>query len=126
MINNVYLDTHQLLHITVAGDQTEASVQEMGEKVGHYIRQLRANDQPVLVLDNLKHLGRTTSEARREVARLARTLDFDRAAMVGDGTLVMRYGTNLMLRAIGRSNVKYFSSLDAAQTWLCAYVAAKV
>jgi hypothetical protein len=30
----------------------------------------------------------------------------------------MRYGTNLMLRAIGRANVRYFASTEAAQAWL--------
>jgi len=34
--------------------------------------------------------------------------------MVGDGTLAMRYGTNLMLRAIGRSNIRYFGGLETA------------
>jgi len=118
MVNKVFVDPSGLLQIWVVGNQTGDSVREMGEKVVYYIEQLRGSHQPVLILDNLKEMGQTTSEARREVARLARSLRFDRAAMVGDGSAAMRYGTNLMLRAIGRRNIRYFASLDAAQLWL--------
>jgi UDP-N-acetylmuramyl pentapeptide synthase len=71
-----------------------------------------------MVLDDLKRMGETNSAARAEVARLAKTLDFDRCAMLGEANPMMRYGTNLMLRAIGRSNVKFFASQDAALMWL--------
>ncbi|HEX3082361.1 MAG TPA: hypothetical protein VHQ86_03835 [Candidatus Saccharimonadia bacterium] len=120
MVNKVYIDSDGLLHIWVIGDQTQESVREMGEKLGFYVRQLRDNGKPVLVLDNLLKMGTTTSEARREVARIARTLDFDRGAMVGGGSAVMRHGTNLMLRAIGRSNLRYFGGMESARSWLMA------
>jgi hypothetical protein len=119
-INKVYIDSHGILQILVVGDQTADSVREMGEKVDLYIRQLCEQHKPVVILDNLTHMGRTTSEARREVARLARTLYFERGAMVGDGSPLMRYGTNLMLKAIGRSNLRYFGNLESAQKWLLA------
>jgi len=118
MVNNVYIDPESMLQIAVIGDQTADSVREMGEKLALYARQLREEGKPVLVLDNLLKMGATTSEARREVARIAKTLDFDRAAKVGGSSMAMRYGTNLMLRAIGKSNVRYFSSLESARKWL--------
>ena len=118
MVNKVYLDPDGLLQIWVVGDQTAESVREMGEKVVLYVARQRDLHQPVLLLDNIIKMGRTTSEARREVARLAKTLDFDRAAMVGDGSRPMRYSANLMLYAIGRSNVRYFGSLESARKWL--------
>lgn len=118
LVNKVFMDEAGLVEIYVCGDQTEATVREMGEKVGYYIGQLRQDRQPVLILDNLIRMGETTSEARREVARLARTLDFDRCAMVGNGSAAMRYGTNLMLRAVGKPNVRYFGNLESAVKWL--------
>ncbi|HEY2004066.1 MAG TPA: STAS/SEC14 domain-containing protein [Candidatus Saccharimonadia bacterium] len=126
MVNKVFVDSGGLLQILVIGPQTRESVREMGEKLGFYVRQLRTESRPVLILDNLIQLGRTTSEARAEVARLARSLDYDRAAMVGDGSWPMRYGTNLMLRAIGRSNVRYFSNLGSAEKWLKAFYQERV
>ncbi|HSX00690.1 MAG TPA: STAS/SEC14 domain-containing protein [Candidatus Saccharimonas sp.] len=118
MVNKVFVDADGLLQILVVGDQTQESVREMGEKLGFYVRQLRDEGRPVLVLDNLLQMGETTSEARGEVARIARGLDFDRGAMVGDNSPLMRHGTNLMLRAIGRSNLRFFSNLDSAKRWL--------
>lgn len=118
MVNKVQLNTDGLIEIWVIGDQTAESVREMGEKVEFFVRDLQRSGRPVLILDNLLKLGATTSQARAEVARLAKTLAFERAAMVGGGSLMMRYGTNLMLRAIGRSNVRYFSHLESARKWL--------
>jgi hypothetical protein len=118
MLNKIQLSADGFIEVWVVGDQTTETVREMGEKVAHYIAELRAAGRPVLVLDNLLHMGYTGSDARREVARLARTLHFDRVAMAGGDSLILRYGTNLMLRAIGRPNIRYFASLDSAREWL--------
>jgi UDP-N-acetylmuramyl pentapeptide synthase len=118
MLNKVFLDKQGVIRIIVAGDQTAGTVKEMGEKIAFYIGQLRSEHRPVLVLDDLRHLGKTTSEARREVGRLAKQLPYDRAAMVGDGSTLMRYGTNLMLRAVGRGNARYFGHEETALKWL--------
>jgi len=117
-MNKVFLNHQGVIEIEVVGDQTTASVRVMGEAIAALASQLRAQSRPVLLLDNLKRMGETTPEARSEVSRLAKTLEFDRGAMVGDGSMMMRYGTNLMLRAIGRSSLRYFSSRDAALMWL--------
>jgi hypothetical protein len=118
MVNKVQLNREGLLEIWVIGDQTAETVREMGEKVAFYITELRAAGRPVLVLDNLLQMGHTGSDVRQEVARLGRTLQFDRLAMAGGGSLALRYGTNLMLRAIGRPNVRYFASPESAREWL--------
>jgi len=123
MYNKVYVDADGLLQVWVIGDQTAPSVVEMGEKLQFYTAELRSAGRPVLVLDNLLKMGHTTSDARREVARIAKTLDMDRGAMVGGGSRAMRYGTNLMLRAIGRGNLRYFANEESARKWLMAGVA---
>ena len=118
MRNKVYLTQEGYIEIEVVGDQTDQSVKEMGEEISALIAKLKHKKRPVLVLDNLKAMGDTTPEARREVARLAKSLGFDRTAMLGRSGAMMRYGTNLMLRAIGRHNIRYFSSRDGALLWL--------
>jgi UDP-N-acetylmuramyl pentapeptide synthase len=116
--NKVFLTPTGILQIDVVGDQTAGSVVLMGKDIQALIQQLRHDSRPVLLLDNLKQLGSTDSTARHEVARLARSLEFDRGAMVGSSNAFMRHSTNLMLHAIGRSNLRYFSSFDAAFIWL--------
>jgi acylphosphatase len=120
MVNKVFIDPEGVLTILVIGDQTAESIREMGEKLDFYTKELRGQGRRVLVLDNLLKMGRTTSDARREVARVAKALDADRAVMVGGGSRIMRYGTNLMLKAIGRSNLRYFSRVEPARAWLLA------
>lgn len=120
MLNKVFLDAEGVINILVIGDQTAETVREMGEKLDFFTRQRRTERRLVLVLDNLLHMGQTDSNARREVGRIARRLDCDRAAMVGGGSLMMRYSTNLMLRAIGRANLRYFAASESARRWLLA------
>lgn len=123
MLNKVFLDNDGVINILVVGDQTAESVREMGEKLEFFTRQRRAEGRPVLVLDNLLHMGATDSDARREVGRIARRFDCDRAVMVGGGSLMMRYSTNLMLRAIGRANLRYFAAEESARRWLLGQAA---
>ncbi len=118
MRNQVYQNRRGYIEINVIGNQTKESVRQMGEETSVLISTIRRQSRPVMILDNLKAMGETTPEARREVARLAKTLGFDRIAMLGDSSMMMRYGTNLMLRAIGQRNIRYFSSHDGALLWL--------
>ena len=67
---------------------------------------------PILILDTLIAIPIALG-----VAYVRGSLT-DRAVMVGNSSLALRYGTNLMLRAIGRSNTRYMSDLEAAQRWL--------
>ena len=120
MKNHVYLSDNKIIWIDVCGPQTEDSVRLMGKEVLALAAQLRSDHKKVYILDNLKLMAETTSEARREVARLAKQIDFDRGAMVGSANPLMRHSTNLMLRAIGKSNLRYFASFDAAELWLGA------
>jgi hypothetical protein len=126
MVNRVFLSSAGIIEIEVVGDQTRATVAEMGEKATYYLEQLQKSGKPIYIIDNLQRMGQTTPDARAEVARLARQLQFDACAMIGDGSVMMRYGTNLMLRAIGRRNVRYFSRREPADKWLAGLAAARL
>lgn len=118
MLNKVFINSRSAVEIRVVGYQNENSVREMGERIAACIVRLQKQKLPVLILDDLREMGPTTSEARRMVDHLSRTLQFDRAVMVGDGSGIMKHGTNLMLRAIGKKNLRYFNSLKEAKDWL--------
>lgn len=116
-MNRVFLNSSNVIEIHVVGDQTPHSVIEMCDQAKGLISALHDQKKPAYLLDNLKAMGETDSETRAAVTKYAKILPFDRAAMVGDGSLIMRLSTNLMLRAIGRSNIRYFSSTDSAMLW---------
>lgn len=116
--NKVYLDDQQIIVIEVVGDQDVTSVEQMGRHTDTLITELRSTGKPALVLDNLLQMGNVGTEARNLVVELGRQLDYDKLAMLGKGGL-MRFGTNLMLRATGRySKAHYFDDETAARKWL--------
>ncbi len=118
MSNKVYVNSDGIIEIEVIGDQNAASVELMGRQIDTLITQLKAVGKPCLLLDNLLQIGKVGPEARRLVVELAKRLDYDRAAMLGQGGL-MSFGANLMLRATGKTyKIHYFDNREAAITWL--------
>ena len=121
IFNRVFINSAAIIEIHVVGDQTSDSVLDMAKSANRLMEQLRAEGAFVFVIDNLKLMGETTPDARKVVAEYAKKLAFDRLAMVGDGSIIMRLTTNLMLRAIGKSNAKYFSSEESAREWFLLF-----
>ncbi|HSX29781.1 MAG TPA: STAS/SEC14 domain-containing protein [Candidatus Saccharimonadales bacterium] len=116
--NKVILNEDGIIEIVTSGPQTATSIELMGREVDALITSQRATGKPALILDNLLGLGAVGADGRNLVVELAKRLDYDRAAMLGKG-LIMRFGTNLMLRAVGQSyRVRYFEDRDAATAWL--------
>jgi hypothetical protein len=116
--NRVFINEHDLIEIVVDGDQTVKSVQAMADKALQLASEQRKVGKRPLILDNLLHMGTVPPEARKRVVELAKSMEYDKLAMVGKGT-VLRLGTNLMLQATGKgSRVKYFENYDKAVLWL--------
>lgn len=118
MGNRVFLTNDNIIQIDVVGNQNRASVELMGRQISTLITQLRATGKTCLILDNLLEMGTVDQEARRLVVELGKRLDYDRAVMVGKGGM-MRFGTNLMLRATGRGDkIRFFEDYEEAVKWL--------
>lgn len=116
--NSVFLREDDIIEIQVVGDQTSPSVKQMGETAIDLAVHLRAAGKPVLILDDLRQIGSVTPDGRHAVVTLAKTIDYDRLVMVGNGSL-LRLGANLMLRAVGKAEkIKYFEDYEAAVHWL--------
>lgn len=119
MENRVFLGEKGFIEVHVVGDQTEESVQEMGDEIISLLDALRAQHKQVLILDDITAMKDVTKEGRQRVVSLAKTLDYDKAAMLGTNNTLLRLGTNLMLRATGRgAKVKYFDKRKDAINWL--------
>ena len=116
--NKVYLDNNGLIVIEVIGDQNVQSVEAMGQAVAVLIESRRKQGKPALLLDNLLHMGKVDTEARKKVVELSKTLNYDKTAMLGKGGL-MRFGTRLMLQAAGKADkIRYFDDANEATYWL--------
>jgi UDP-N-acetylmuramyl pentapeptide synthase len=119
--DTVHLRTDGIIEVDSAGNKTVFIIRGMGEAIKALARIQRENKKSVLVLDDLRKMGSVPPEGRRLVVELAKTLDYDRVAMVGSNG-VLRIGANLMFQATGKSEkIKYFSDYDEAVAWLLAF-----
>jgi hypothetical protein len=110
-----------IIEVQVVGDQTYDSVMAMGKEVQEALETMSTAGQPGLILDDLIQIGLTDTPARQAVSQLARSLKYKKIAMVAQPSILMRYGTKLLLQAIGMGRkIKYFESREAALRWLKA------
>lgn len=118
MSNNVFLNDQDIVECHVVGDQTSDSVSSMGKKIKLLVSELKKAGKPCLVLDDLTAMGAVPPAPRRKVVELAKTLPYDRLAMLGKGG-VLRMGANIIIRVSGRHRrMRYFSDRDEALAWL--------
>jgi UDP-N-acetylmuramyl pentapeptide synthase len=116
--NRVFINDDGVIEIIVNGDQTVESVQAMGDQALALAQVMQKKGRPALILDNLLLMGSVPPEARRLVADLIKSQDYDRLAMLGHGT-ALRLGANLILQATGKGKrVKYFEDREKATAWL--------
>ncbi len=121
MANRVFMNPDGIIEIIVDGDQTVESVEAMGRMAERFSVEQRKLGKQSLVLDNLLQIGVVKADARKAVVRLSEQVDYDRLAMLGKGG-VMRFSTNLMLRASGRGyRIQYFDNREEAIAWLKAF-----
>ena len=119
MENSVTLNNDGIIEIHVVGDQNYDSVHIMGRDTKRLLEMLGTQGKPQLILDNVTKLGVTDIAARRAVTELAHTLSYQKVAMLGDGSIMMRVATNLLLRAIGKGDkIRYFEDRLKANAWL--------
>jgi hypothetical protein len=120
MANKVYIDDEHVAVCVVDGDQTLSSVTAMGNQIKDALAQLKAQQKPVLLVDDIRTIGKVPPSARDMVVSLAKTLQYDRLAMLGKGG-VLRFGANLLIRASGRGKkMHYFTDEQQARKWLQA------
>lgn len=118
MQNSVKL-VGDIIEIKVVGDQNLASVTEMGERTKELLISQRNTGKPQLILDDITAVGNSDIPARKKVSEIAKTLPFQKAVMVGDGSVLMRVGTNLLLKGVGLGNkIRYFENRNEAEKWL--------
>ena len=107
-----------LIRQRLVGDQTTETVAELTRQTETLVEQLRAKQEPVLILSDYTEVGDTTQGSREELKRVLGTRYFDRIAVFGVPAALRIVG-ELMLSIIGkRDQVQIFSTREDAQDWL--------
>lgn len=118
MRNKVFINDKQIVECHVMGDQSLESITMMGEEVQFFLKKLKSQHRPLLILDDITKLGDVPPEGRKAVIQQVKTLKYDRLVMLGNNGLI-RIGANLILRASGRSGkVRYFTNRAESVAWL--------
>lgn len=121
--NHVFINEYNVVECQTNGDQTATSVVVMGDQISALLQELKSQQKPQLLLDNIINLGNVTPDGRQAVISLAKSLAYDRAAMLGKPGII-RFSANLIIRASGRGKkLKYFSDREEAILWLLEYKA---
>jgi len=116
--NHVFINDAGIIEIVVSGDQTVESIDAIGNEAERLVRQRRKEGKPALVLDDVLLIGSVPAEARQRVVELAKSVNYQKFAMVGKGTTI-KMAANLLLQAIGKARkVKYFDDYSQAVEWL--------
>ncbi len=117
--NKVFLNDDNIVEIHVVGDQTHQSVMAMGDIIIVLLDDLKKQQKRLLVLDDVTQMGNTDTAVRQAVSQLARTMGYEKVAMLGPNNPLMKHGTRLLLMAIGMGKkIKYFVEREAAIKWL--------
>jgi UDP-N-acetylmuramyl pentapeptide synthase len=116
--NNFFMNDTGIIEIITTGDRTASLIQSSAQKIFDFAAELRKENKPVLILNDISQMGELPPEAHKVFADITRAADYDRFALVGNDN-IMRLGANLIAQATGKSEkFKYFDSHDRAIAWL--------
>lgn len=117
-INGVSILENGLIYKTFNGDQNGQSIRKLQKETEKCVLVLRKQNKKVLILADLSNLGRTTLSARKAEIDFINKLDFDKAAVFGDG-IVNRTLAKLIVNASAKAfKINFFSTRDEAESWL--------
>lgn len=117
-LNQVRLNSDDLIEVIYKGDQTAETVIAANEAGRMLADRLRRRGAPVLVLANLQGVGRSDVNARRATALALKKFDYDRIAVYGASTVVEKTA-GLLIRAVKKAEkIRLFPARKAAVDWL--------
>lgn len=118
--NRVEMHPDGYIEIRVVGRQTPETVRAMAKQVTVLVEELRRQGKHVLILDNLMSMSmKQPRSVPKTVAAEAKRISFDKLAMLGSSNRLLRYGTNLMIKAMRMTEkIRYFGDRAEAEKWL--------
>lgn len=115
--NKVFLNDHGMLELVFYGNQPAEKVRQMLAEEDVIIAQLTREGKPVNVLANAEQVGKMTSDGRKLAVQYVKAQPFRRIAVYGGGTF-MRTVASMVIRALGRRDIRVFGTREPALKWL--------
>lgn len=116
--NRVFVGTDGFIHNVYAGDQDYASVKAVEMEDRRFAEELRATGKPVLVVADLRQMGKSTPESRKAAREALDVGFFDRVAVTGGGAF-LRHLSNFIIMASRHSDrARWVATEEEATEWL--------
>lgn len=119
--NVIWLSKQQVVYVVYHGSQTPEKLTATIEELRRICSAMRAEQQPILMLVDVRDIDRYQDNAKTISMRARTELPFWRMAiMVGkdDANTVLSVSHQMNETSIRRKEITYFSSLLDAQKWL--------
>ncbi|HEX2021308.1 MAG TPA: hypothetical protein VHH36_01235 [Candidatus Thermoplasmatota archaeon] len=116
--NRVYLGSDGFIHNEYEGDQDYGSVKLVEGESVRLAEGLRAAGRPVLILADLRRMGKSDPSSRRAAREALDMHVYDRCAIAG-GNVFLRHLANFIIMASRRAkDVRFLDTPEEAAAWL--------
>lgn len=116
--NRVFVREDGFIQNVYSGDQDYASVKAVELEDRRFADELRAAGKPVLVLADLRLMGRSSPESRKAAREALDVGFFDRVAVTG-GSPFLRHLSNFIIMASRHSDrARWLATEEEAAEWL--------
>lgn len=118
--NRNFLGKEGLVYNIYNGNQTGATVKEVGAQLKVISLNLRKDNKRVLLLTDLRNIGKVNLSARIMGVQVIKDLDFDKAAIFGSDFLNEQFVNHVILASGRGFKIKFFNNEHDAKIWLMA------
>ena len=116
--NKVFVGEDGFIHNVYSGDQDYASVKAVEMEDRRFAQELRAAGKPVLVVADLRQMGKSTPDSRKAAREALDVGFFDRIAVTG-GSAFLRHLSNFIITASRHSDrARWVGTEEEAAEWL--------
>lgn len=113
-----FIDSDGILHNIYVGNQTVNTLTSAHDELLEITTALREQGKRIIVLTDIRKLGKLNVEARMYAVDFIKDIDFDKVAIFGNHMLAEQM-VNFIIIASGRGyKMKYFSCEKDARLWL--------
>lgn len=116
--NSSYLGDDGLIYCFWAGDQSSQTVNKLRGELSSMTKKLRQQGKEVLILADITSLGKCSLASRYSGVSLLKSLDYDKAAIIGNYFLFRGIVEPVFLAAGQLFKMKLFDDLSEAKSWL--------
>lgn len=116
--NSNQLDRDGLIRNTYVGNQTVTTLKKSLDELRGITQYLSAKKRKILILTDIRSLGKVPLSARSFAVEFIKQVDFDKVAIFGNKTFFEQIA-NVIIISSGRGfKMRYFTSEKEAKSWL--------